>query len=109
MKKSKFTEEQIALRLADGGTPQADACRQLGVSELRTLRSLEDENARPRRRPHATYALPPRAISAAPRGVGRAWERDQGRCGSASASSRTRDHALAFFGSGCGWDERDGW
>jgi putative transposase len=65
MKKSRFTEEQIAyaLRLAEGGTPVADGCRQigisdatfytwkkkyaeLGVSELRRLRQLEDENAR---------------------------------------------------------------
>jgi putative transposase len=68
MKKSKFTEEQIAyaLRQGEGGTPAADACRQLGVSEatfyiwkknyahlgvseLRKLRSLEDENARLKR------------------------------------------------------------
>ncbi len=35
MKKSRFTEEQItfALRQADSGTPVADVCRQLGVSE----------------------------------------------------------------------------
>jgi putative transposase len=35
MKRSRFSEEQIvyALRLADGGTPVADVCRQLGVSE----------------------------------------------------------------------------
>ena len=68
MKKSRFTEEQIAyaLRFAEGGTPVADVCRQigisdatfytwkkryaeLGVSELRKLRQLEDENARLRR------------------------------------------------------------
>jgi putative transposase len=68
MKKSRFTEEQIAyaLRLAESGTPVADVCRQigisdatfytwkkkyaeLGVSELRKLRQLEDENARLRR------------------------------------------------------------
>lgn len=68
MKKSRFTEEQIAyaLRLADGGTPVVDVCRQigiseatfyawkkkyadLGVSELRKLKQLEDENARLRR------------------------------------------------------------
>ncbi|WP_441624649.1 IS3 family transposase [Cupriavidus sp. RAF12] len=68
MKKSRFTEEQItyALRLADSGTPVADICRQigvseatfytwkkkyadLGVSELRKLRQLEDENTRLRR------------------------------------------------------------
>ena len=35
MKKSKFSEEQIAyaLRQADTGTPVGDVCRQLGVSE----------------------------------------------------------------------------
>ena len=35
MKKSRFTEEQIAyaLRLADSGTPVVDVCRQIGVSE----------------------------------------------------------------------------
>jgi len=64
MKRSRFTEEQItcALRLADSGTPLVDVCRQLGapeaafytwknkyahfgVSELRELKQLEDENA----------------------------------------------------------------
>jgi putative transposase len=68
MKRSKFTEEQVsyALRQAEGGTPVADVCRQLGVSEatfyvwkkkyghlgaseLRRLRQLEDENARLKR------------------------------------------------------------
>ena len=68
MKRSRFTEEQIAyaLRLADNGTPGVDVCRQLGVSEatfytrkkmyadfgvseLRKLKQLEDENARLRR------------------------------------------------------------
>jgi putative transposase len=68
MKKSKFTEEQIAyaLRQVEGGTPPTDVCRQLGVSEatfyiwkkkyahlgvseLRQLRSLEDENGRLKR------------------------------------------------------------
>jgi putative transposase len=65
MKRSKFTEEQIAyaLRQVEGGTPVGDVCRQLGVSEasfyvwkkkyahlgvseLRRIRQLEDENAR---------------------------------------------------------------
>ena len=65
MKKSKFSEEQIAyaLRQAESGTAVADICRQLGisdatfyvwkkrfahlgVSELRKLRSLEEENRR---------------------------------------------------------------
>jgi putative transposase len=68
MKKSKFTEEQIAyaLRQVEDGTPPVDVCRQLGVSEatfyiwkkkyahlgvseLRQLRSLEDENGRLKR------------------------------------------------------------
>lgn len=65
MKKSRFSEEQIAyaLREVDSGRPPADVCRQLGVSEatfyiwkkkyahlgvseLRRLRSLEEENHR---------------------------------------------------------------
>ena len=65
MKRSKFTEEQVAyaLRQAESGTPVADVCRQLGVSEatfylwkkkyahlgvseLRRMRQLEDENRR---------------------------------------------------------------
>lgn len=65
MKKSKFSEEQVAyaLRQAESGTAVADVCRQigvseatfylwkkkfahLGVSELRRMRSLEEENMR---------------------------------------------------------------
>ena len=68
MKRSKFSEEQVAyaLRQVEAGTPVGDVCRQLGVSEatfyiwkkkyahlgvseLRQLRSLEDENARLKR------------------------------------------------------------
>ena len=35
MRRSQFSEEQIAyaLRQAEAGTPVADVCRQLGVSE----------------------------------------------------------------------------
>jgi putative transposase len=63
MKKTKFTEEQIAfaLRQEEAGTPVADILRKLGVSEatfyrwkkkfagmgvaeLRRLRQLEEEN-----------------------------------------------------------------
>ncbi len=68
MKKSKFTEEQIAfaLRQAESGTTVAEVCRKmgiseatfynwkkkyggLGVSELRCLKQLEEENARLKR------------------------------------------------------------
>jgi len=46
MKTSKFTDEQIAmaLRQAETGTPVGEICRKLGVSELRELRQLRDEN-----------------------------------------------------------------
>lgn len=68
MKKSRFTEEQIAyaLRQAEAGTLVADVCRQLGiseatfyvwkrkygnlgVSELKKQRLLEEENGRLKR------------------------------------------------------------
>jgi len=63
MKRSRFTEEQIAsaVRQAESGVPVAEICRRLGVSEvsfyrwkkrfagmgiteLRKLRQLEEEN-----------------------------------------------------------------
>jgi putative transposase len=68
MKKSRFTEEQIAfaLKQAETGTRVAEVCRKmgiseatfynwkkryggLGVSELRRLKQLEEENARLKR------------------------------------------------------------
>ena len=68
MKRSRFSEEQIvyALRLAESGTPVVDVSRQIGVSEatyytwkkrygdlgvteLRRLKLLEDENTRLKR------------------------------------------------------------
>ena len=51
MKKSRFSEEQIAyaLRQADTGTPVGDVCRQVGVNEVRRVRQFEDENARLKR------------------------------------------------------------
>jgi putative transposase len=68
MKTSKFSEAQVAyaLRQAESGTAVADVCRQLGVSEatfyvwkkkyahlgvseMRRLRQLEEENTRLKR------------------------------------------------------------
>lgn len=68
MKKKRYTDEQItyALRQAEAGTPVVDVCRQMGVSEasfylwkkkfgslgmteIRELRQLRDENARLKR------------------------------------------------------------
>jgi putative transposase len=41
MKRSKFSEEQIAyaLRQAEGGVPVADVCRQIGISEATYART----------------------------------------------------------------------
>jgi putative transposase len=63
MRKSKYTDEQVAyaIRQVEGGTPVADVCRKLsiseqtfyrwkrryagmGVTEMRRMRVLEDEN-----------------------------------------------------------------
>ena len=68
MKRSRFTEVQVAyaLRQAEAGTPVMDVCRglgiseatfyiwkkkygELGASEVRRLRQLEEENARLKR------------------------------------------------------------
>lgn len=68
MKRSKFSEEQItyALRQVEAGIPVGDVCRQvgvseatfyiwkkkyasLGVSELRELRQLREENGKLKR------------------------------------------------------------
>lgn len=68
MKKSKFTEEQIAyaLKQSELGTPVAEVCRKMGISdatfynwrtkygglspsELRRLKQLEEENAKLKR------------------------------------------------------------
>lgn len=65
MKRSRYTEEQIAfaLRQAEGGAPIGEVCRKMGVSEqtfyrwkrkyagmgvaeLRRLKQLEEENRR---------------------------------------------------------------
>ena len=78
MKRSKVSEEQIvyAIRQADAGTLVGDLCRQLevsdatfyawkkkyahlGVSELRRLRQLEDENSRLNRTPFRSVACGP--------------------------------------------------
>ncbi|MDB5742466.1 MAG: family transposase [Polaromonas sp.] len=110
MKRSRFSEEQIAYapRLAESGTPVVDVCRQigvseatyytwkkkfgdLGVSELKRLRMLEDENARQkthRGRPDARQVDPvgggtKKALKAVKRRELAAWEcqeRYQGKC-----------------------------
>lgn len=68
MKKSRYSEEQVAyaLRQAESGTPVADVCRQmgiaeatfyiwkkkyanLGVAEVREMRQMREENARLKR------------------------------------------------------------
>lgn len=68
MKKSKFTEEQIAfaLKQAEVGTPVEEVCRKIGISdatfynwrkkysglgpsELRRLKQLEEENGKLKR------------------------------------------------------------
>jgi len=68
MKRSRFSEEQVAyaLRQTESGTPVGDVCRQLGVSEatfyvwkkryghlgvneVRRVRQLEEENSRLKR------------------------------------------------------------
>ncbi|SIT64860.1 putative transposase [Burkholderia sp. b14] len=68
MKKSRYTEEQItfALKQAELGTPAAEVCRKMGISdatfynwrqkygglgpsELRRLKQLEEENAKLKR------------------------------------------------------------
>jgi putative transposase len=68
MKKSKFSEQQIAFALqqAEGGTTVAEICRKMGIaeatfyrwkqlygglmpSEVKRLRQLEEENGRLRR------------------------------------------------------------
>jgi len=68
MKKSRFTDQQIAFALqqAEGGTPVEEVCRKMGVSqatffrwkkvygglmpsEVRKLRTLEEENRRLRK------------------------------------------------------------
>ena len=68
MKKSKFTEQQIAFALqqAEGGTPVEEICRKLGVSEatfyrwktqfagrgvveIRRLKQLEEEDTKLKR------------------------------------------------------------
>lgn len=65
MKKTRFSEEQIAyiLRQSEGGTPATEVCRKngiseqtfyrwkkryggMGVPELRRLRQLEEENSK---------------------------------------------------------------
>jgi len=103
MKRSKYSEEQVAyaLRQVEAGTPVGEVCRQLGVSEatfyawkkkyahlgvseLRRLRQLEDENARLKRlvadltldKHMLSEALRKTPEARAPSGAGRMVARD---------------------------------
>ena len=51
MRRSRFSEEQIAhaLRQAEHGTSVTELCRKLGVSEVRRVKQLEEENGRLKR------------------------------------------------------------
>ena len=81
MKKSRFTEQQIAFALqqAESGTPVEEVCRKLGISEgtfyrwkkvygglmppeVRKLRHLEEENLR-LRKPVADLTLDKEMLS----------------------------------------------
>ena len=46
MRASRYSQEQIvmALRQAEAGTRVVEICRKLGVSELRELKQLREEN-----------------------------------------------------------------
>jgi len=78
MERSRFSEGQVAytLRLAKSGTPVVHVCRQigasevtydtwkkkfgdLGVTELKRLKMLEDENARLKLSQHSCQATSP--------------------------------------------------
>ena len=80
MRKSKFTESQIVktIKEVEGGRPVKSVCRELGISEatyynwkskyggmeaadIRRLRELEDENAKPKRM-YADLALEVNAL-----------------------------------------------
>ena len=133
MKRSRFTEEQIAyaLRQAEAGTPAGDVCRQLGVSEasfyvwkkkfaglgvteLRKLRMLEEEDARlkPARRrelahwirEHLRRVCSRRAgwhCCGARPGIGVAGRRTRRRCVCAFANWRLTGRASAICASTC--------
>ena len=106
MKKSRFTEEQItyALRMADSGTPVGDVCRQIGISEatfyvwkkkyaelgvteLRQLRQLTEENATCSLGP--TVRPWPNAASTFPGMQAASWFRARGEA-SVTAARRSR-------------------
>ena len=51
MPRKRFTNEQIAfaLRQAENGATVDEVCRKMGVSEIRRLKQLEDENSKLKR------------------------------------------------------------
>ena len=48
MKKSRYSPEQIiyALKQVESGAKAVDICRKMGVSEVRELRQLREENTK---------------------------------------------------------------
>lgn len=93
MKRSKFSEEQIAypLRQVEGGTPVPDVCRQMGVNEV-TVHVWKKKHCASRRERVASSAIA-RGGRRAP--IDAAGRRIKHPCGCASVSSRTRARGLA--------------
>jgi transposase-like protein len=124
MKKSKFTEEQIAFALhqAEGGTPVADVCRQMGVSEasfyvwkkkygklglteIRELRQLRDKNARLKRlvadltfgQAHSGGSDPKRTLKPARRRTLAGWIKGRFQVSTIKACELARFSRAAFY------------
>ena len=98
MKRSKFSEAQIAfiLRQAEEGTAVAEVCRKSGISEatfyawrkkyagllsteMRRLKALEDENARPKKLVAEVSHGRPSGGASGPSSTERAASRSAGR------------------------------
>src|SRR5436190_77432 len=88
MKRSKFSEEQVAyaLRHVEAGTPVGDVCRQLGVSEA-TFYAWKKKYAPPRCE-RATPRVPARARKCAAEASGRGRHSPQAHVVGGSAKKR---------------------